>query len=261
MQNYFKEIDFKRYSSIHIGCIKEVLVINEIGDYSDFQIIGRGNNLLISPNCEKKFAILGEAFDYIKEENNLLYVGCATSSGKLLTYTRKNNIASLEFLAKLPGNIGGLVKMNAGLKEWEIFNYLHSIKTKDGYIKKEDIDFSYRHTNIDSIIYEAVFNIQKGFSKEMQNEFVKMRDNQPQIASAGSCFKKPKGDFAGRLIEAVGLKGHRVGDMEFSNTHANFLVNHGSGTFDEAITLINLAKQKVKEQFDIELETEIIIFE
>ncbi|MDX4012101.1 UDP-N-acetylmuramate dehydrogenase [Aliarcobacter skirrowii] len=259
MQNYFKTIDFKRYSSIHIGCKKEVLVINEIGDYSDFQIIGRGNNLLISPKCEKKFAILGEAFDYIKEENNLLYVGCATSSGKLLTYTRKNNIASLEFLAKLPGNIGGLVKMNAGLKEWEIFNYLHSIKTKDGYIKKEDIDFSYRHTNIDSIIYEAVFNIQKGFSKEMQNEFVKMRDNQPQIASAGSCFKNPKGDFAGRLIEAVGLKGHRVGDMEFSNTHANFLVNHGFGTFDEAITLINLAKQKVKEQFDIELEEEIII--
>lgn len=261
MQNYFKEIDFKRYSSIHIGCIKEVLVINEIGDYSDFQIIGRGNNLLISPKCEKKFAILGEEFDYIKEENNLLYVGCSTSSGKLLTYTRKNNIASLEFLAKLPGNIGGLVKMNAGLKEWEIFNYLHSIKTKDGYIKKEDIDFSYRHTNIDSIIYEAVFNIKKGFSKEMQNEFVKMRDNQPQIASAGSCFKNPKGDFAGRLIEAVGLKGKKIGDMEFSNTHANFLVNHGNGTFDEAITLINLAKQKVKEQFDIELETEIIIFE
>ena len=79
MQNYFKEIDFKRYSSIHIGCRKEVLVINEIGDYSDFQIIGRGNNLLISPKCEKKFAILGEAFDYIKEENNLLYVGCASA--------------------------------------------------------------------------------------------------------------------------------------------------------------------------------------
>lgn len=259
MQNYFKTIDFKRYSSIHIGCIKEVLVINEIGDYSDFQIIGRANNLLISPKCEKKFAILGDEFDYIKEENGLLYVGCSTSSGKLLTYTRKNNIASLEFLAKLPGNIGGLVKMNAGLKEWEIFNYLHSIKTEDGYIKKKDIDFSYRHTNINSIIYEAVFNIKKGFSKEMQNEFVKMRDNQPQIASAGSCFKNPKGDFAGRLIEAVGLKGHRVGDMEFSNTHANFLVNHGNGTFDEAITLINLAKQKVKEQFDIELEEEIII--
>ena len=151
--NYYKTVDFKRYSSIHIGPIKEVLVINEIGDYSDFQIIGRGNNLLISPKCEKKFAILGEEFDYIKDEDDLLYVGCATSSGKLLTYTRKNDIASLEFLAKLPGNLGGLVKMNAGLKSWEIFNYIHSIKTKDGYIKKENVDFSYRQTKIDTIVY------------------------------------------------------------------------------------------------------------
>ena len=259
--NSTKIIDFKRYSSIHIGGVKEVLVINEIGDYPDFQIIGRGNNLLISPNCEKKFAILGEEFDYIKDEDDLLYVGCSTSSGKLLTYTRKNDIANLEFLAKLPGNLGGLVKMNAGLKQWEIFNYIHSIKTKDGYILKENLDFSYRETKIATIVYEVVFHKEFGFSKDMQNEFTKMRDNQPQMASAGSCFKNPKGDFAGRLIEAVGLKGYRVGDMEFSNTHANFLVNHGNGTFLEAITLINLAKQRVKEEFDIELETEIIVFE
>ena len=104
-----------------------------------------------------------------------------------------------------------------------------------------------------------VFNKNKGFSQERQNEFTKMRDNQPQIASAGSCFKNPKGDFAGRLIEAVGLKGKKIGDMEFSSTHANFLVNHGNGTFEDAIALINLAKQKVKEKFDIELETEIIV--
>ncbi|AYJ79280.1 UDP-N-acetylenolpyruvoylglucosamine reductase [Aliarcobacter cryaerophilus ATCC 43158] len=259
--NYYKTVDFKRYSSIHIGGEKEVLVINEVGDYPDIQIIGRGNNLLISPKCEKKFAILGENFDYIKDEDEKLFVGCATSSGKLLTYTRKNDIANLEFLAKLPGNLGGLVKMNAGLKEWEIFNYIDSIKTKDGYIKKENVNFSYRETKIDTIVYEVVFNKSKGFSKDMQNEFTKMRDNQPQIASAGSCFKNPKGDFAGRLIEAVGLKGYRVGDMEFSNTHANFLVNHGTGTFDEAVNLINLAKQKVKEEFNIELENEIIIFE
>ncbi|TLT08762.1 UDP-N-acetylmuramate dehydrogenase [Aliarcobacter thereius] len=260
MENYFKTIDFKRYSSIHIGKQKEVLVINQISDYKDYQIIGRGNNILVSPNCEKKFAILGENFDYIEEKENLLYVGCATSSGKLLTYSRKNNIANLEFLAKLPGNMGGLVKMNAGLKSWEIFNYIHSIKTKDGYIKKENIDFSYRHTNINTIIYEVVLKKELGFSKARQDEFVKMRDNQPNIASAGSCFKNPKNDFAGRVIEAVGLKGYRIGDMEFSNTHANFLVNHGNGTFEDAISLINLAKQKVKEQFSIELKEEIIIF-
>jgi len=260
MQNSIRTIDFKRYSSIRIGPVLDVLVINEIGDYSDYQIIGRANNLLVSPNTNKKFAILGEEFDYIKKEEDLLYVGCATTSGKLLTYTRKNDIKNLEFLAKLPGNLGGLVKMNAGLKSWEVFNYIHSIKTKDGYIKKEDIDFSYRKTKIDTIVYEVVFNLEYGFSNEMLKEFTKMRDNQPSIASAGSCFKNPKGDFAGRLIEAIGLKGIKKGDMSFSQQHANFLVNYGNGTFDDAIYLINLAKQKIKDEFDIDIEEEIIIY-
>ena len=260
MQNNRKTIDFKKYSSIKIGPVLEVLEINEIGDYSEYQIIGRANNLLISPNTNKKFAILGEKFDYIKQEGNLLFVGCSTTSGKLLTYTRNNDIANLEFLAKLPGNLGGLVKMNAGLKSWEMFNYINSIKTKDGYIKKEDVNFSYRETKIDTIIYEVVFNIESGFCKEKLKEFNKMRDNQPHVPSAGSCFKNPKDDFAGRLIEAVELKGLRQGDMSFSEQHANFLVNNGAGTFEDAIYLIDLAKKKIKEEFDIDIEEEIIIY-
>ena len=260
MQNNRKTIDFKKYSSIKIGPVLEVLEINEIGDYSEYQIIGRANNLLISPNTNKKFAILGEKFDYIKQEGNLLFVGCSTTSGKLLTYTRNNDIANLEFLAKLPGNLGGLVKMNAGLKSWEMFNYINSIKTKDGYIKKEDVNFSYRETKINTIVYEVVFNIEFGFSKEKLKEFNKMRDNQPHVPSAGSCFKNPKGDFAGRLIQAVGLKGIKQGDMSFSELHANFLVNYGNGLFEDAVYLIEIAKKKIKEEFDIDIEEEIIIY-
>lgn len=259
MQNYTKTIDFKRYSSIKIGPQAEVLVINEIGDYSEYQIIGKANNLLVSSN-HPNFAILGEQFDYIKQEGDKLYVGCATSSGKLLTYARKNNLANLEFLAKLPGNLGGLVKMNAGLKSWEIFNYIDKIKTKDGYIKKDDINYSYRHTKLNTIVYEVVFNIEEGFNKQSLKEFNKMRDNQPSKASAGSCFINPKGDFAGRLIQEVGLKGFKKGDMSFSEVHANFLVNEGEGTFEDAMYLINEAKRRVKEEFNIDLEVEIVIF-
>ena len=255
----FKTIDFSRYSSIKIGPIADVKIIDAIDDYDDYQIIGRANNLLISPT-HPKFAILGDEFDYIKQEGNKLYVGCSTSSGKLLTYVRKNDIANLEFLAKLPGNLGGLVKMNAGLKSWEIFNYIDKIKTKDGYVKKEDITYSYRETKIDTIVYEVVFNIEYGFCKKKLKEFNKMRDNQPQTPSAGSCFKNPKGDFAGRLIEEVGLKGFRKGDMAFSDVHSNLLVNHGFGTYEDAIYLINLAKSKIKEKFDIEIEEEVVIY-
>ncbi len=259
MKNYFKKIDFSKYSSLKIGQVEEVLVINEIGDYKDYQILGRANNVLISSK-KHKFAILGENFDYIKKEGDLLYVGCATKSGKLLSYAKRQNLANLEFLGKLPGNLGGLVKMNAGLKQWEIFNYIHSIKTKDGYIKKQDIDYSYRHTKIDTIIYEVVFNLEYGFSKEQALMFKQMRDNQPQTPSAGSCFKNPKGEHAARLIEKVGLKGYRKNNMGFSEAHSNFLVNHGGGTYEDAISLINLAKKKVKDKFNINLEEEIIIY-
>lgn len=259
MENYFKEIDFSKYSSLHIGPISEVLVINEIGSYDEYQILGRANNVLISPS-HPKFAVLGETFDYIEQKNGLLYVGCATKSGKLLSYAKRNDLANLEFLGKLPGNLGGLVKMNAGLKQWEIFNYIHSIKTNKGYIKKEDIQYSYRNTKIDTIVYEVVFNIEEGFSKEKADMFKKMRDNQPQMPSAGSCFKNPKDDFAGRLIQEIGLKGHKYGGMGFSEEHANFLVNHGNGTYEEAIYMIDLAKNKIKEQFNIDIEQEIIVY-
>ena len=259
MENYFKEIDFSRYSSIKIGPKAEVLVINKIDEYKDYQIIGRANNILVGPS-HPKLAILGEEFDYIKQVGDLLYVGCATTSGKLLTYTRNNDIADLEFLAKLPGNMGGLVKMNAGLKSWEVFNYVHSIKTKDGYIKKEDVEYSYRHTKIEEIVYEVVFNISYGFSKDQLKVFNKMRDNQPHVPSAGSCFVNPKDDFAGRLIEVIGLKGLKKGDMSFSSEHSNFLVNNGQGTYEDALYLINLAKSKIKEQFNIDMKVEIIIY-
>ena len=253
-----KIIDFKKYSSIHIGEEHEVKVINEIGNYNNYTIIGKCNNTLVSPQA-KNLAILGDKFDYIMQKDNKLIVGAATSSGKLLTYCKKNDIANFELLAKLPGNMGGLVKMNAGLKQYEIFNFLHCIKTNNGDILKTNIPHSYRHTSIEGIIYEVTFDIHKGYCKQSQDTFVHMRDNQPNLPSAGSCFKNPKDNSAGFLIQDVGLKGFSIGNMSFSSLHANFLVNNGDGTFDEAIELINLAKTKVKEKFNIDLELEIII--
>ncbi|MDF1880413.1 UDP-N-acetylmuramate dehydrogenase, partial [Sulfurimonas sp. MAG313] len=200
-------------------------------------------------------------FDYIKIEDNLLCVGAATPSGKLLSFCKKYDIKNFELLPKLPGNIGGMIKMNAGLKEYEIFNYLHSITTEHGIILKQDIKHGYRWTNFKGIVFEAKFEIHKGFNEEHLKMFKKMRDNQPSDASAGSCFINPANDSAGRLIEMAGLKGHQIGDMAFSSKHANFLVNLGKGSFDEAIELIKLAQKKVYEKFGVCLENEIIIID
>ena len=253
-----KTIDFKKYTSIGIGPKINVKIINKIDNYSKYTIIGKGNNLLIS-HTPPPLAILGDDFDYIIQKGNQLIVGASTSSRKLLNYCKKNDISSFEFLAKIPGNLGGLVKMNAGLKQWEIFNNINSVNIDGTLVKKEDIVYTYRHTQIDGIIYEVIFDITKGYSKDQQLFFNILRENQPKLPSAGSCFKNPKQHSAGYLIEKVGLKGYTIGGMAFSSIHANFLVNLGGGTYDEAIKLIKLAQQKVKQEFNIDLDTEIII--
>jgi len=254
-----KIVDFKKYSSIKIGPKIEVEIIEKIDEkYEKFFLIGKANNILISDN-PPKLAILSKNFDYIKIVNDELIVGAATPTGKVVSFCKKHNIGGFEFLSHLPGSIGGAIKMNAGVKEYEIKNVLKWIRTYKGKIDKENIDMQYRKTDIKNIIYEAGFKIDQGFDEELRKKLLNLRKNQPKEPSAGSIFKNPKGDYAARLIEKAGIKGKRIGDMAISSIHANFLVNLGNGTFKEAITLINEAKKKVFEKFNIELQEEIII--
>jgi len=254
-----KQIDFSKYSSIKIGPIVDVLVV-ENGDIfpNNHFLVGGANNLLVSPT-PPPLMMLGKSFDYIEIKDNYLEVGCATKTGRLLSFAKKNNIANLEFIAKLPGTIGGMVAMNAGVKSYEIFNIIKEIEINGKWVKKEQIKYGYRFANLGGIATKVRLNLEYGYSEELKDELLNLRNNQPKEPSAGSCFKNPKGDYAGRLIEAVGLKGVKVGNMAFSEVHANFLVNLGSGTFEDAIKLINMAKDRVKEEFNIELQEEIKI--
>ncbi len=251
-------IDFSKFSSIKIGTPIKVDIMREKEPLDGRFLVGGANNLLVSPT-PPSLVVLGKEFDYIKEEDGILKIGGATKSGRIFSYCKRNNIGGLEFLGKLPGTLGGLVKMNAGMKVYEIFNSLVDIALFSGVYKKENIEFGYRFTGIDESIFEATFEIRKGFDYNLLDEFTKMRKNQPKEPSAGSVFKNPDGDYAGRLIEAVGLKGKRVGGAMWSEVHANFLVNTGNASFDDAYSLVNEAKEKVYEEFGIELQEEIII--
>jgi len=253
-----KSIDLSKFTSIGIGPVADVFIIEDENYPDTHTIIGHGNNLLIGAN-HPPLMMLSKNYDYIMIKDGFLVIGAATPSGKIVSFCKKHNIANFEFMLKLPGVLGGMVKMNAGLKEYEIFNHLVSIQTREGEVFKKTIPFSYRHTEINDVIFEAKFEIIKGFSEEKVQLFMKMRDNQPQVASAGSCFINPKGDFAGRLIQEVGLKGLMKGAMCFSVEHANFLANTKSGTFEDAVYLINEAKLRVKKEFGIDLQEEIVI--
>jgi len=254
-----REIDFSKYSSIKVGSTQNVLVLED-GDEipKDHFIIGGANNLLVSPT-PPPLMMLGKSFDYMRIEDGYLEVGCATKTGRLLSFAKKNNIANLEFIAKLPGTIGGMVAMNAGVKSYEIFNQIIEVELNGKWIKRKDIEYGYRFAKLNGIATKIRLNLEYGFSEELKDELIKLRNNQPKEPSAGSAFKNPKGDYAGRLIEAVGLKGYQKGGMAWSNIHSNFLVNLGDGTFDEAIELIELAKNRVYKEFGVMLEEEVQI--
>lgn len=256
----FKTIDFSKFSSIRIGPIIEVAVIDNDIVPEGRVIVGAANNLLVS-SAPPPLMILSKEYDFIRAEENRLLIGAATPGGRIVSFCKKNDIAHFEYLSKLPGTLGGMLKMNAGLKEYEIFNHLIAIRTQSGWISKDKIEYGYRKTSIDEVVFEAVFELERGFSSERFEMFAQMRSNQPSEPSAGSCFKNPPGDYAGRLIEAVGLKGKKIGNMSFSEIHANFLVNHGGGTFEDAIALIHEAQRRVFAEFNIPLQCEVVILD
>jgi UDP-N-acetylmuramate dehydrogenase len=256
---FFKTIDFSKYSSIKIGQPTEVLMI-EKGDPipEDRYLIGGANNLLISP-APPPLMMLSKDFAYITQKEDMLEIGAAMPTGRIVSYARKHNLSGFEFFSKLPGTLGGMLAMNAGVKAYEIFDILESIQIDGRWISKKEIPHGYRYARLDGIATAARFAVRTGFDQQLLDHLRSLRSNQPHAPSAGSAFKNPEGDFAGRLIEAAGLKGERRGGMQWSEMHANFLVNLGGGTYDDARYLIELAKQKVAVTFGIQLKEEIKI--
>lgn len=254
-----------------------------------YTCIGNGYNLLVSPNA-RHLVMLSSEFDYIlakdtlqnpKDSSEIVEVGGKTSSSHLFRFCKQHNLGGLEFLRSLPGSVGGLVKMNAGMKQYEIKDTLLEVCI-DG-VWRSDFALSYRSSDIVGIISAARFCLKKGFDSSLLAQFQAMRSTHPKEPSCGSCFRNPSGDYAGRLIEAVGLKGAKQNGVGFSSHHANFLVNFGTKStqasptqadfaqinlanidscqaeFADALAMIELAKKRVKERFGIELVPEVQI--
>ncbi len=273
-------IDFSAYSSLRIGTPLQVSVIEKhtleqdlfslgfISDSNQTQatnLIGKANNLLVSPNA-KNLALLSKEFVSIDLYEDYLEIGAFTSSSKIYGFCKQQNLGGLEFLCGLPGSLGGIIKMNAGLKGtdgkiYEIASVLESVNINGEWVDCKDIAFNYRYSGICGCITSAKVKKNKGFNMDLVSGFESIRAKHPKKPSCGSCFKNPQRDFAGRLLESVGLKGFCVGGVGFSENHANFLVNLGGGTFSQAIELINLAKRRVFEEFGIALECEVQIIE
>ncbi|GMB93726.1 UDP-N-acetylenolpyruvoylglucosamine reductase MurB [Helicobacter bizzozeronii] len=251
------EIDFSQYSSVKIGAKMRLQLLKECKDYGGVQMVGLGNNLLVSPQA-CNLAILDRCFDTIEDRGSFVEVGARTSAQKLFSYFKAHNLGGLEFLSALPGSVGGLLKMNAGMKAYQMSDVILQANINGAWLDLEALGLGYRSSAFQGVVFGVRLQKIQGFRKSVLQECQNMRFH-PKKPSFGSCFKNPSGDFAGRLLEAVGLMGFNLGRVGFSEKHANFLINLGGAHFEEALDLIELAKERVFNAFGIILQEEVCI--
>jgi UDP-N-acetylmuramate dehydrogenase len=179
-------------------------------------------------------------------------------------------LAGLEWATAVPGTVGGAVYGNAGAFDGNMARDLlrAEIMDENGRIwwSVEQLQYGYRTSLLKrrparAVVLSAEFRLQNGQAADIQAKIdrfsVQRKSSQPPGASLGSMFKNPPGDFAGRLIEAAGLKGTRIGNAEISTVHANFFVNHGETQASDIRKLIELAQKAVAEKFGTHLELEV----
>ena len=235
-------------------------------------ILGAGSNIVIDDYFDGAIIKL-DGLNKVTVNDKIITAEAGAMMGALSCESINHNLTGLEWAINIPGTIGGSIVGNAGAYNKEMFDDLVSIKVLDENleikeIKKEEIKHSYRHTDLKGktwIVLEATFVLEKG-DKEKSLELIEERKErrmatQPlDMPSAGSVFRNPEGDHAGRLIEACGLKGKSIGEAMISPKHANFIVNTGNATSNDVKNLIKLVHTQVKQNFDVDLvlEQEII---
>ena len=282
-----KEVNLSSYSWFNLGGnaeyffkakgknqLKEFLKVAK-KNYLNITILGAGSNTLFRDKGVKGAVVkLTQDFSYIKLLNkNILDVGAATLDRKVANFAKDNSLRNLEFLSCIPGSIGGAIIMNSGCYDNDISKVLLSIKAIDKNslseieIKREDIKFFYRGTNLsnDLIITSAKFKGELGkkdvIEKKQLNLIEKKKQSQPsQIKTCGSTFKNiSKDKKAWMLIKKSGCDLFKEGDAVISKKHCNFFVNNGNAKSSDIENLIKKVKKKVYETTGVDLELEIKI--
>ena len=234
-------------------------------------IIGNGSNLLVGDKGIRGLVLsFGKAAEYVQVEDNSITAGAGALLSKIAAEALKNNLAGFEFAAGIPGTLGGALVMNAGAYGGEIKDVLVSAKvlTTEGAVielSTEALELSYRHSCIpekEYIVLEAKIMLEKGEEEAIREKMADFRnrriDKQPlEYPSAGSTFKRPEGYFAGKLIQDAELRGYTVGGAQVSEKHCGFVINKGGATAADVCKLIADVKEKVYEQFQVEMEPEV----
>lgn len=275
-----------RYTTARIGGPADVLVeatsAQELKDLVvaarkwelPITLLGGGANVLVSDAGLHGLVIVNKAKRIEFREGAQVWCEAGTVLPTLARECGLRGLAGLEWAVGVPGTVGGAVVGNAGAHGRNIAADLLSATILNAADQidewsKSDLQFDYRSSRIKRdasrttsyVVLAATFQLTAADPRELAKKADEFNDyrrrTQPPGASLGSMFKNPPGEAAGRLIDQCGLKGTRVGDAEISTVHANFFVNHGQATASEVKALIDVAQQRVKEKFGIDLELEI----
>lgn len=276
---YLRNEPLKKHTSLKVGGTADYFCapknIEEIKKALQFAkenklavaILGAGTNVLVLDRGVRGLVLkLAGGLNWIKFKGSKVFVGGGVLLPRLIRALAWRGLSNLEFLAGIPGSVGGAAVMNAGAYGREIGKYIREVRVldKEGrekIIKGKNLKFGYRGSVFLKnkwIIIEAVLKLVrrkgKNIAQKIKECLLKRRENQPLGSpNCGSVFKNPKGDFAGRLIEEAGCKGMRIGDAQVSRKHANFIINLGEAKARDIIKLMARIQKLVKVQLEPEI--------
>ena len=234
--------------------------------------LGGGANLLVADRGVRGVTLrLPQDLAEEAADGGRLVLNAGAPPSRLVARAQKLGLVGCEFAAGIPGTLGGLVAMNAGTRAGEMKDVVTRVElaTADGagWVDAATLRLAYRHAELPpgAVVLRVELALRAASPAEldaaraaMQADVEKRRATQPYTQPTfGSTFRNPPGDHAGRLVEAVGLKGHRIGGAEWSTVHANFVVNRGGATARDVLALVRLARARVRERHGVELEPEV----
>ncbi len=287
------EVPMSRFSAARLGgpaqALLEVQTQDELVDVVSFcwkaafpyTVLGDGSNILVSDAGVRGLVIVNRAHQIHFDEQSgipLVRVESGVNFGLLARQAAQRGLAGMEWAAGIPGTLGGAIVGNAGAHGGELSRHLRmalilhrNVAGQKGEVQIEEwpvekLDFSYRSSILKrapgrNVVLAGLIQLERGdpqVIREKMDELVAYRRRtQPPGASTGSMFKNPPGDYAGRLIDAAGLKGARVGDAQISPLHANFFINLGNASAADFYALIEQARRVVADKFAVQLELEV----
>lgn len=253
----------------NINNLKQLLKL--INKYNiNYFILGKGSNTLFSDNEFNGVIIKLDKLNNFEIKQNEIYVESGMILSKLVQESVKNNLTGLEFAIGIPGTIGGAIYMNAGAYGSSISNIIKSViilneKLQIEEIPLEKLKFDYRYSifqaNKNLICVAANIKLEFGnhdeIASKIKENLLKRKNSQPlESPSAGSVFRNPEGNYAGKIIEELGLKGKNIGGAEISTKHANFIINKNNASSSDILNLIKLVQKAAKDKYKIDLKLE-----